>query len=79
MDVEKGLIGLRWLGVVGAFILVAFGISYLAGCAGAPSTSQQAAVAADAVEQKQCVDAWATRAEIDACRDLVKSRRDGGK
>ncbi len=50
------------------------------------SAAQQAAVAADALEQRECIDnaeagvgKAALKAEIDACRDRVKARRDGGQ
>lgn len=61
---------------VGAGIVSA--IAWMQACGG-PSVAQQAAVAADALAQKECIDKGETKAEIDACRDKVKARRDAGQ
>lgn len=50
-------------------------VTYIAlGCAGAPSPAQQADVVSYQTEQLACVASYATRKEIDACRDMVKAR-----
>ena len=55
-------------------------------CSAAPSAAQQSALAEDSLAQKDCVDnagaglgKVALKTAIDACRDQVKARRDGGK
>jgi hypothetical protein len=43
------------------------------------SDAQKANVASDFLEQKACVDRYSTKVDIDACRDAVKAKRDGGR
>ena len=43
-----------------------------------PTPAQQAEIDADRAAQVECVAKFNTKAEIDACRDAVKAKRDGG-
>lgn len=69
--------------VFGAFAL---GVAYCAACGSStPTPAQQAGVAKDTIDQTLCVygpeagiGAAEMRAEIDACKDAVRARRDGG-
>lgn len=69
---------------VAGFLMV---VSFCGACGSAqPTPMQQATVALDAEEQRECVtnaDAGvgktALRSEIDACRAAIRARRDGGK
>ena len=65
------------LGLAVGMVLAGVALGWaLMGCGGGtPTPEQQAAVMADYAEQLRCVEAYATRDEIERCRAAVQAKR----
>lgn len=71
MNIKAFALVAAWAFICG--LVVVFVAYVMPACTPMPSKTQEADVASYEAEQLACVASYATRAEIDICRELVKA------